>query len=61
MIEDYATLGLFFILSGIVIIVVWPYGWAYVCNRSIAGRICYRVFSRDLRKKQELNEKLIFT
>ncbi|MCT7908278.1 hypothetical protein N5915_01785 [Arcobacter lacus] len=54
--KDYATLGLLFILTGIVIII---YGrWMkYVGSYRNPNVI---EFYKKLRKKQELNEKLIF-
>ncbi len=54
--KDYATLGLLFILTGIVIII---YGrWMkYVGSYRNPNVI---EFYKRLRKKQELNEKLIF-
>ncbi|WP_066152399.1 hypothetical protein [Aliarcobacter cryaerophilus] len=54
--KDYATLGLLFILTGIVII-IYGYWMKYVANYRNPNVI---EFYKRLRKKQELNEKLIF-
>ncbi|MCR8709355.1 hypothetical protein [Aliarcobacter butzleri] len=54
--KDYATLGLLFILTGIVII-IYGYWMKYVVSYRNPNVI---EFYKRLRKKQELNEKLIF-
>lgn len=54
--KDYATLGLLFILTGIVII-IYGYWMKYVANYRNPNVI---EFYKRLRKKKELNEKLIF-
>ena len=53
--KDYATLGLLFILTGIVII-IYGYWMKYVVSYRNPNVI---EFYKRLRKKQELNEKLI--
>lgn len=54
--KDYATLGLLFILTGIVII-IYGYWMKYVVSYRNPNVI---EFYKRLRKKQELNEKLVF-